>query len=387
MVWDGVHPFECPTRVFYGWGAANQIGDRLNELGVTRALVVSDPGVSNAGIVDTVVAIIEASGLQTARYTEVQPNPTIGNVVAGFNVWTSTGCDGIVGVGGGSAMDAAKGIGVVASNDGGIADFTGRDQIPIDLPPLVCIPTTCGTGSEVTFNAVITDEVRHVKLPYVSRKLAPKVALVDPEFVLKAPAHIVASTAADALSHAIECYINTESDPLIDVLTIGAIRMIGEHLVPACNERTRESIAQLSLASTMAGLAFNMNANAVVHAASTPVTAKHDVPHGVANAIFLPAGLAFCIPAVPKRVAEIGVALGADLAGLSEIDAAEKAVQALRDLLAAAGLPASLSSFGVDGSAMDLKGLATDAMKSRSIPINPRPVTEDDLIAIYKEVM
>ena len=322
MVWDSVHPFECPTRVFYGWGASAQIGDRLTELGATKVLLVSDPGVAGAGIVDTVSAAIESVGIEVVRYLGVQPNPTVANVEAGQALYVTNLCDGIVGVGGGSAMDAAKGVGVVASNGGNIADFTGREQIPFDLPPLVCLPTTCGTGSEVTFNAVITDEAQHVKLPYVSRKLAPKVALVNPELVAGAPAVVISSTAADALSHAIECYINTASDPLIDALTIASIRMIGRNLAAAFNDRNRDAIAQLSLASTMAGIAFNMNANAVVHAASTPVTARHDVPHGVANAIFLPAGLRFCIPAVPHRISEIGQAIGANLDGLSGEEAA-----------------------------------------------------------------
>jgi alcohol dehydrogenase len=390
MVWDGVHPFECPTRVFYGWGAGEQAGEWLRELGVTRALIVSDPGVAGAGIVDAIAATIDAAGIATARYTAVQPNPTVANVEAALAVWSEQGCDGIVGVGGGSAMDAAKGAGIVATNGGNVADYTGREQVPQALPPLLCIPTTCGTGSEVTFNAVITDEARHVKLPYVSRKLAPKVALVDPNFVVSAPPHIIASTAADAMAHAIECYINTASDPLIDALTIAAIRMIGQHLEPAVNGKNRDSIAQLSLASTMAGIAFNMNANAVVHAASTPVTAKHDVPHGVANAIFLPAGLRFCIPAVPERIAEIGEALGVETRGMEAADAAnaaEAAVERVSAVFASVGLPATLTEFGVDVSTMDLEGLAADAMKSRSIPINPRPVTPADLIAIYREVM
>lgn len=387
MVWDSVHPFECPTRVFFGWGASAQVGERLAEIGVTKALIVSDPGVERAGHVDAIARAIEAAGVGVARYTGVQPNPTVGNVEDGFAVYAAEGSDGIVGLGGGSAMDAAKGVGVVASNGGNIADFTGREQIPLDLPPLICLPTTCGTGSEVTFNAVITDETRHVKLPYVSRKLAPRAALVDPELVIGAPAGVISSTAADALSHAIECYINTASDPLIDALTIASIRMIGQHLAPAVNERDREAVAQLSLASTMAGIAFNMNANAVVHAASTPVTARHDVPHGVANAIFLPAGLRFCIPAVPDRVAEIGRAIGANLDGLEGEAAAEAAVDALEQLFASVGLPPTLSAFGVDVSQMDLEGLAADAMKSRSVPLNPRPITPDDLVAIYREVM
>lgn len=387
MVWDSVHPFECPTRVFYGWGAAGQIGERLRELGVTRALLVSDPGVERAGHVASVAGAIADAGIDVAIYAGVQPNPTVANIEAGYAVYATERCDGIVGLGGGSAMDAAKGVGVVAANGGDIADYTGREQVPLDLPPLICLPTTCGTGSEVTFNAVITDESRHVKLPYVSRKLAPKVALVDPELVVGAPAGVISSTAADALSHAIECYINTASDPLIDALTIASIRMIGQNLEKGVNDRDRDAIAQLSLASTMAGIAFNMNANAVVHAASTPVTARHNVPHGVANAIFLPAGLRFCIPAVPDRVIDIGRAIGAPIGDLTGEAAAEVAVTALEELFASVGLPASLSAFGVDVSQMDLESLAADAMKSRSVPLNPRPITPEDLVALYREVM
>jgi len=387
VVWDNIHPFECPTRVFYGWGALAQAGDRLAELGVTKALIVSDPGVEKAGHVATIASAITGAGIRVAQYTGVQPNPTVGNVESGYAVFREQRCDGLVGLGGGSAMDAAKGVGVVASNGGSIADYTGREQIPHDLPPLICLPTTCGTGSEVTFNAVITDDVRHLKLPFVSRKLAPRMALVDPELVVGAPATVIASTAADALSHAIECYLNTASDPLIDALTIAAIRMIGQNLAAAVNERDRDAIAQLSLASTMAGVAFNMNANAVVHAASTPVTARHDVPHGVANAIFLPAGVRFCIPAVPDRIIEIGHAIGAPIGSLTGVEAAELVVTTLGQLFASVGLPRSLSEYGVDVSMMDLEALAADAMKSRSIPLNPRPITEQDLVALYREVM
>lgn len=387
MAWDSVHPFECVTQVAYGWGASAQIGTRLVELDVHHVLIVSDPGVASAGLVDRVAGSITGAGISVSVYAGVQPNPTVANVEAGFAVWRDARCDGIVGLGGGSAMDAAKGIGVVAGNGGSIVDYTGREQIPADLPPLACLPTTCGTGSEVTYNAVITDETRHTKLPYVSRRLAPRLALVDPELVVGAPAAVIAATAADAMAHAVECWINTASDPLIDALTIAAIRMIGRNLVVAVTRRDREAIAQLCLASTMAGMAFNMNANAVVHAASTPVTAKHDVPHGIANAIFLPAGLRFCIPAIPGRIAELGPAIGIDIDGLAPAVAAERVADAIADLFARAGLPPTLRAYGVDVAAMDLPGLAADAMTSRSIPLNPRPVTPDDLVAIYEEVM
>lgn len=387
MGWEGVHPFECPTRVWYGWGASGQIGERLAEFGVRRVLVVSDPGVRGAGIVDGIVERIETAGIEAEVYAETQPNPSVANVEAGLARWREAACDGLVGLGGGSAMDAAKGVGIVAANGGAIAAYTGKDRVPRDIPPLVCLPTTCGTGSEVTFNAVITDTGRHLKLPYVSRRLAPKVALVDPDLVTKAPGQVIAATGADALSHVVESYINRGADPLLDALNLGAIGMIGRNLVAAVKEQDREAISQMALASTMAGIAFNMNANAIVHAASTPITAKHHVAHGVANAVLLPAGLEFCLPAVPERLRDIAAALGEDIAGLATHEAGERGIAAIRRLLTAAGLPGSLRAAGVDPATMDLMALADDAMKSRNIAMNPRPVATADLIALYHDVM
>lgn len=387
MTWQGVHVFGCPTRLHYGWGAARQVGERLAELGVSRALVVSDPGVRAAGIVDRVIDDIRAAGIGAALYAETQPNPTVANVAAGLARWREHACDGLVGLGGGSAMDAAKGIGVVAANGGAIADYVGRDNVPRDLPPLVCLPTTCGTGSEVTFNAVISEAADGSgrKLPFVSRRLAPRAALVDPALVATAPSPIIAATGADALAHAAECVVNTAADPLIDALTLGTIRMIGRNLVPATGHEPA-AVAEMALAATMAGIAFNQNANAVVHAASTPVTARHHLPHGVANAVFLAAGLAFCLPAVPDRLALIADALGEDVRDLDPLVAGERGIAAVRRLLAAAGLPTSLRQAGVDPATMDLESLAAEAMTSRSIPLNPRPVTPTDLIALYQEV-
>lgn len=383
MTWDGIHPFECPTRVFYGWGASSQVGERLAELGVRRALIVSDPGVRGAGIVDR---IVEAVGAEAVVYAVTRPNPTIGNVEEALAVWREEGCDGIVGLGGGSSMDAAKGVGIVAANGGGIVDYVGRERIPGDLPPLVCLPTTCGTGSEVTFNAVISDPERHVKLPYVSRRLAPDVALVDPELVAKAPAGVIAATGADALSHAVESYINRGADPLLDAINLGAIRLIGRYLRPAVLGRDTEAIKHMSLASTMAGISFNMNANAIVHAASTPVTAHHDVAHGVANAIFLPAGLEFCMPASYERLAEIAGALGEDVRGLEREEAGWRGIEAVRSLLRDVGLPETLREAGVDPQALDVPILVQEAMKSRNIGVNPRPISPEDLEQLYRKV-
>src|SRR3989442_12718170 len=180
MPWDGVHVFECPTRVFYGRGVSGEVGTRLDELGVRRALLVSDPGLASAGTVEAIASRIREAGIDVAVYADTQPNPTTTNVAEAAALYRERGCDGIVGLGGGSSMDCAKGAGIEVANDGPVASFTGKDNVPKDLPPLVCLPTTCGTGSEVTFNAVITHPDAHFKLLYMTRTLAPLLAPVDP---------------------------------------------------------------------------------------------------------------------------------------------------------------------------------------------------------------
>ena len=387
MAWDSVHPFECPTRVFYGRGASHAVGEHLRELGVEHALIVSDRGVADAGIVDSIVERLRAAGVEASVYAGTQPNPTTTNVAEAAALYREQGCDGLVGLGGGSSMDCAKGAGIEVANGGDVARFTGRDNVPNELPPLLCIPTTCGTGSEVTFNAVITDPNAHFKLVYVSRKLAPAVALVDPALVETAPSAVIAATAADALAHAVESYVNNGSDPLLDSINIAAIRMIGRNLRKAVDVRDPDAVDQLALASTMAGIAFNMNANAIVHAASTPVTAHHGVPHGVANGIFMPHGLAFLAPACKRQLRDIAEALGEDVAGLSEDEAAQRGVEAVRILVTDVGIPATLREYGIDPAEVDIPQLVEDAMKSRNIATNPRPVTPADLEELYRVVL
>jgi alcohol dehydrogenase class IV len=384
MPWDSVHRFECPTRVFYGRGASASVGEHLRELGVGRALVVSDRGVAGAGIVDTIVEHIRAAGLEATVYADTQPNPTTTNVAEAAALYREQGCDGIVGVGGGSSMDCAKGTGLELTSGAPLARFAGRDKVPNELPPLVCIPTTCGTGSEVTFVAVITDPGVHFKIVIADRKLGADVALVDPDLVAGAPSHVIAATGADALAHAVESYVNRGSDPLLGALNIAAIRMIGGNLREAVATKDPAALEQLSLASTMAGIAFNMNANAIVHAASTPVTARHGVPHGVANGIFMPSGLAFLAPACTRELREVAEALGEDTSALSDEQAAEHAVDCIRSLLKDIGIPATLREWGVDAEAFDIPQLVEDAMKSRNIATNPRPVTPADLEELYR---
>lgn len=387
MPWDGVHRFCCPTNLFYGRGAASQLGERLAALGVTRALLISDPGLEAAGAVDSVRSSIEGAGIGVEVYAKTQPNPTTANVHEAAELYHASRCNGIVGLGGGSSMDCAKGAGIVVTNGGRIGDYRGADLVTASIPPLVCVPTTCGTGSEVTSVAVITDPDLDFKLVIVSPHIAPDVGLVDPDLVQSAPPAVIAATGIDALAHAVESYVNRGSDPVLDAINIAAIRMIGANLRTAVADRDPGAIAQVTLASMMAGIAFNMNGNAIVHAASTPVTARHHVPHGVANGIFLPAGLEAIATGCTAKLGAIAAALGEDVTGLSEGAAAERGVRAVRTLCADIGIPATLREWGVDPAQVDIPQLVEDAMKSRNIPTNPVPVGPDELTALYVTVV
>jgi alcohol dehydrogenase class IV len=383
MAWDSVHLFECPTRVHYGSGAIADLPAHLAELGMHGVVLVSDKGLLAAGTVDRVREIAESAGVAVHPYTETAENPTTTNLDEIVALYRRHGCDGIVGLGGGSSLDAAKASSALIENGGTVWDYRGRDLVPRHGPPVICIPTTCGTGAEVTFVIVITDPSEHFKVVCVSRNLAATIAIVDPELVLTAPKAIIAATGADALAHATESYLNLGSDPLLDSLNIRAIRMIGQNLRKAVHERDPAAIAQVSLASCMTGIAFNMNANAVVHAASTPVTAHHGVPHGVANAIFLPLGLDLIRPACEEKLGEIAEALGEDVRGLSPGDAARRGVEAVRTLCLDCELPPTLRAWGLDPAVMDIPQLIEDAMKSRNIATNPRPIGPPELTELY----
>jgi alcohol dehydrogenase class IV len=386
MAWDSVHLFECPTRVHYGAGAIAGLPVHLAELGLERVVLVSDAGLRAAGTVDRVRELAVAAGVDVQLYTDTAENPTTANLAEIAALYHAQDCDGILGLGGGSSLDAAKAASALIENGGSVWDYRGRDLVPRHGPPVICIPTTCGTGAEVTFVVVITDPGEHFKVVCVSRNLAATIAIVDPELVLTAPKAIIAATGADALAHATESFLNLGSDPLLDSINIRAIRMIGQNLRRAVSERDPEAVAQVSLASCMTGLAFNMNANAVVHAASTPVTAHHGVPHGVANAIFLPPGLDLIRPGCEAKLGEIAEALGEDVTGLSQADAALRGVEAVRTLCLDCDLPPTLRAWGLDPQEMDIPQLIEDAMKSRNIATNPRPIGPLELAELYSAV-
>ena len=387
MAWDSVHLFECPTRVFYGWDASAQLGERLQELDISRPLIVTDPGLRKAGAVDRLAEHAHGAGIDVLVFDETAENPTTTNLSNILELYASEGCDGLIGLGGGSSMDAAKAASALIENGGSIWDYRGKDLVPRPGPPVVCVPTTCGTGADVTFVVVITDPDEHFKVVCAARNLAARVAIVDPRLVMSAPASVIAATGVDALAHATESYVNLGSDPLLDALNIRAIEMIGRSLRPAVESKDEDAVAEMALASTTTGIAFNMNANAIVHAASTPVTAHHGIPHGVANAIFLAPGLDILRPACEEKLCEIATALGDDVSSMSREDGARAGVDAVRRLCADIGLPGSLREWGLDPADVDVPRLIDDAMKSRNITTNPRPIGPPELEELYGAVL
>jgi alcohol dehydrogenase class IV len=380
------YALHLPTRILFGIGTAQQVGTEAIRLGISHALVVTDGGLAQTEIPATVTRALDAAGVKWTLFAEVEPNPSTGTVTKGAEVYARQGCDGLIAVGGGSPIDAAKAIGFLETNGGDIHEYFGADKIKKPLPPLVAIPTTCGTGSEVTQFTVITDTEKKFKAGIGNPFNIPRVALVDPSLLAKLPSKMVASTGMDALCHAIEAYTSQAGQFLSDAFSLRAIELIGRHLRPAVANGNIVDLSGMAMASTLAGLGFNNTRTTLVHAMSHAVTAHAQVPHGVANAILVRYVMEFNLIGNPEKHADIAAALGEDTDGLSPIEAARLAVDAVRALADDVGIPQSLREVGVTDSLVE--SLADGAMKATvGIAMNPRRPTRQDVVALYRKAL
>lgn len=377
--------FQARTKVVFGRDAVQRTGAELAALGGRRALIVTDGGVVGAGLLDGVRASVEAAGLAAMVFSDVEPNPSIRTAEKAEAAYRDGGCDCLIAVGGGSPMDVAKAVGVVVANGGGISDYEGKPAaVAQPLPPFICVPTTCGTGSEVTPFAVITDEERHWKMSIASPHAVPQVAIVDPDLFVKMPAALIAATGMDALTHALESFTNQDAQPFSDALDIAAIKLIGRWLRPAVANANREAMAHMAVAATMAGIGFSQNRLGIVHAISHPVTSYVGTPHGVANAILLPYVMDYNAIGCREKLGEIADVLTDGV--WSDADPARAAIAAVRALSASVGIPRTLGAVGVAEKHVD--AIATDAMKSRfNIAVNPRRVTQREMEAIVRHAI
>lgn len=380
-----IESFYVPTRLTFGRGAVNETADELRKLTDAKVLVVTDPGLVEAGIAGRVLEVLNRSSIAFTAFSNVESNPSIDTVTKALAIYQEADCGALIGLGGGSAMDVAKAVGVLATNGGDIRDYEGIDKIGKPLPPLICIPTTTGTGSEVTRFTVIMDRTRAYKMPIASVHVYPKVAILDPELTTSAPPHIIAATAMDALTHGIESFVSLRSNAFTEPLALAAIRIIARNLQNAVATRSVEVMSYLLYASTLAGMAFTNTRLGNVHAMSHPLGGYYNLHHGLANAILLPYVMAFNREACPEKFARLAEAMGKDVHGLDEQSASYEAIEAVKYLACSVGIPTRLSDVGVNET--HIEAMTDDAMRSGNILVNPRRTTRDDIKMLYYQAL
>jgi alcohol dehydrogenase class IV len=375
------YKFFTPTRLIFGVGCSAEIRSWIEDLDCRRVLLVTDRGLEKAGLLRRVLECIDGGDIEATVYSDVSENPTIGNVHAGRDLIRDHEIDCLVALGGGSPMDAAKAMAILSAHGGGIDEYElGLGSFDRAGPPVIAIPTTAGTGSEATMGAVITDPETHRKFDVVSPLMAPTVSLVDPDLTRSLPPRITAATGMDALTHAIEGYTATLASPLTDALHEKAIRLLGEHLIPAY-KKGRDIVARTNvmMASMITGVGFPNSGLGSVHGLSMPLGGHFGIPHGIANAIMLPHVMRFNLTARISKFENVARFLGRDG------DRPEEAVEAVCDIRNRLELP-RLGSFNIEEERIPV--LARDALgRNTNCATNPREMTESDAAEVYRTAL
>ena len=376
-----------PTDIHFGHGVSRRLPDIVEKLKGRRVFVVTDPGVRGCGIVDAVAGPLGQAGFDVTIYDQVTADSGSEQIAEGVDALKSARGDVVVGVGGGSALDTAKAIAALANNPGSPLEYVGLHKVTEAPVPSVALPTTAGTGSEVSLWSVFTDDARQLKVAIGGMHLFPTVAICDPDLTTELPPPLTASTGMDALAHAIECYTNNACQPISGALALQAISLIGGHLRGASlNGRDRESRYAMMLASTLAGMAMNPTRLGLAHALAMPLGSwELKIPHSVAIAVTLPIVMEFNAPAAPERFTAVARALGVDVDGCSPVEAAGRAASAVRCLAESIAIPKSLTEFGLREQHVDK--VVDEAMKSGNVTVNPRRTNRDQLAAVLRQAM
>jgi choline dehydrogenase len=379
-----VRTYETPTRLIHGLGALSKLGEEARGLGMARPLLVTDPGIVKAGIMDQALPHLRDAGLDPVAYEQVRANPGIELVDEGARFYRSERCDGLIGLGGGSSMDTAKGIGVVAVHGGSILDYEyGREPISRRIPPMIAVPTTAGTGSEVTLWAVITDPDRKIKFNVGGTpNVAAWVAIIDPALTVNLPPGVTAGTGMDALAHAVECYTMDYHQPFTDAVALEAIDYVGKWLRAAVQDgHDLQARYHMSLAAMLAGLSYGTESAGADHAMAQSAGGVHDVPHGDLAGRLLGPVVEFNVPGAPERFARIAQALGKDTRGRSVGQAADLAVEEVYQLTEDVGVP-SLQRLGFTEDEIPM--LAKIAFEDPQTVGNPRELSVESYEEIYR---
>lgn len=383
---DQTNGFYIPCVSLFGPGCSKEVGAQAKNLGAKKAFIVTDEGLFKAGVADIIVNYLKEAGVESYIFAGAEPNPTDKNVHDGVDQYNQQGCDFIISLGGGSAHDCAKGIGLVTAGGGHIRDYEGVNKSTVPMTPLVAVNTTAGTASEMTRFCIITNTDTHVKMAIVDWRCTPLIAIDDPRLMVAKPAGLTAATGMDALTHAVEAYVSTAANPITDACAEKAIRMIQQWLRQAvANGENIEAREAMSYAQYLAGMAFNNASLGYVHAMAHQLGGFYNLPHGVCNAVLLPHVCEFNLIACPERYAAIAELLGVNTDGLTVMEAAYEAINAIRELAQDVGIPSGLTELGVKEE--DLAIMATNAQNDACMLTNPRKATHAQVVGIFKAAM
>jgi alcohol dehydrogenase class IV len=378
--------FIIPPVLITGSGSSEKVGEESKKLGVKKGLIVTDEVLSKLGVLEGTKKVLSENKIQFAVYDKISTEPTVDYVKEGLKTYRENGCDFLIAIGGGSAIDTAKAIAVMVTNPGSIEDYKGLNKIPGKGVPLIAIPTTGGTGSEVTVFTIITDTKTDVKMLIGSPFIMPQVAIVDPLLTLSCPRGLTAAVGIDALTHAIEAYVSVKAQPMSDIFCLSAIELISGNLRQAwANGNNVEAREKTMLGALQAGIAFSNASVALVHGMSRPIGAYFHVAHGASNAALLGVVAEFSLIGNPTRYAHIARAMGENITGLNDLEAAQLAAKAIKQLIKDIKIP-SLKALGVEKEKLDQLAprMAEDAIASGSPGNNPRQATKDEIVELYK---
>lgn len=381
-----IKSFLMPAKTITGNGSAEQVGDEVKKLGVKKGLIVTDKIMVKINALSGIKSALEKSGISYVIYDGVATEPTGEIVQEGIQAFKQNGCDFLIAVGGGSPIDTAKAISVMVTNPGSIENYMGAGKIAKPGAPLVAIPTTAGTGSEVTPYTIVTDTKKNVKMLIASPLVIPQIAIVDPIMTLTCPRSVTSTVGLDALTHAIEAYVSLRAQPITDIFCLSAIKLLSGNLRQAwANGNNLEARENVMMGALQAGIAFSNSSVALVHGMSRPIGAYFHVAHGASNAVLLKAVMEFSLIGNPARYADIAEALGEDTFGKTELEAAQIAVDSVARLIKDVKVP-SMREFGIDKAKLEQLApqMAEDAIASGSPANNPRQATKDEIIELYK---
>lgn len=371
-------------EIIFGNTSINQVGDCCLRLGASKVFIVSDEGLIEAGWLEIVKKSCKEAGLDIITFTDITVNPKDYEVEHGRDMYLENECDAVIGVGGGSAIDAAKAIALLATNGGSIRDYEGVDKIKRPLPPQMMIPTTAGSGSEVSQFSIIVNTEEKKKMTIISKSLIPDIAIVDPDTLVTKSMDLTISTGIDVLTHGIEAFISLAATPLTDVYAQNAISLVGKYLRPSvASASNQEAKNHMAMASLQAGIAFSNAILGAVHAMSHAVGGRYSILHGDVNSILLPYVMEFNFLANPKKFSQIAFLLGLKERHLSTIEAGKKAIELVKEIICDVGAPQRLSQFHVKEE--DIPEMSEIALHDACMLTNPRDVTIEDVEQIFRK--